>query len=131
MLSDLARRSIIVPLTVVAQDFLAARSETAAEAAASFICPWNGTIRGIQASIAVLTGGTKTWIVSLANAVPTTLVTLAAVTDTVLQQRTKGLAISVSEGQVLTVNHVFGNTDCIAEGALVIVEFQCVADLGS
>ena len=131
MLTDLDRKSIVVPLTVVAQDFLAARSETAAEAAASFICPWNGVIRGMQATLAVLTGTTKTYIVTLANATPTTLITLTTLTDVVLQSRTKGLAIQVSEGQVLTVNHAFGHTDCVAEGVLIIVEFQIVADAPS
>jgi len=127
--SDLDRKGLIVPFTVVAQDFLAARSETVAEAAVSFICPWAGVIKGMQASLTVLTGTTKTWTVSLANAVPTTLLTLTDLTDVVLRSRTTDLSIKVGAGQVLTVNHAFGNTDCVAEGCLVVVEFQIQADL--
>src|SRR5258708_6459829 len=103
-LFELDRKLLVVPITVFAQDVLAARSEAAAEAAASFIVPSNGVIRGLQASLTLLSGTTKTWVVSLANSVPTTLVTLTALTDVILQQRTKGLALKVTEGQVLTIN---------------------------
>lgn len=126
-LSDLDRQAIIVPLTAVAQDFLAARTETVAEAAASFIVPTNGTIRGFQASLTSLAGTTKTWTVSLANAAAVTLVTLTAITDVTLRSRTTGLAIPVSAGDIITVNHAFGNTDCVSEGNLVIIELQVVA----
>lgn len=129
MLFELDRKLLVVPITVSAQDFLAARSETVAEALASFVAPSAGVIRGLQASLTVLTGTTKTWTVSLANAVPTTLVTLDAITDVTLRSRTKGLAIKATEGQIFTINHAFGNTDCVLEGGLVIVEYQIVPDI--
>ena len=43
--------------------------------------------------------------------------------------RTTGLNIPVTANQVLTVSHAFGHTDVVAEGALVVVEFQILPDL--
>lgn len=129
-LSQIDRSNLIIPVTVVAQDFLAARTESSAEAATYFTCPWAGIVRGVQAALGTFpTGTTKTWTVSVTDAVPTTIVTLTALTNSVLTTRTKDLAFKVSEGQVLTINHVFGNTDCVTEGNLVIIEFQILADL--
>jgi hypothetical protein len=128
-LHALDRKLLIVPFTVCAQDFQAARAETAAETMTTFIVPWNGIIRGLMLGMGTLAGTTKTWIVTIQNAATTVLATSGTITDTVLAIRTTGLNIPVTANQVLTVSHAFGHTDCVAEGALVVVEFQILPDL--
>jgi len=120
---------LIVPFTVCAQDFLAARTETVAETLTTFIVPWNGIIRGLMLGMGTLAGTTKTWIVTIQNAAAAILATSGTITDTVLAIRTTGLNIPVTANQVLTVSHAFGHTDVVAEGALVVVEFQILPDL--
>ena len=128
-LHALDRKLLIVPFTVCAQDFLAARTETGAETLTTFIVPWNGIIRGLMLGMGTLAGTTKTWIVTIQNAAATVLATSGTITDAILAVRTTGLNIPVTANQVLTVSHAFGHTDCVAEGALVVVEFQILPDL--
>ena len=128
-LHALDRKLLIVPFTVCAQDFLAGRTETAAETMTTFIVPWNGIIRGLMLGMGTLAGTTKTWIVTIQNAAATVLATSGTITDAILAVRTTGLNIPVTANQVLTVSHAFGHTDVVAEGALVVVEFQILPDL--
>ena len=120
--SDAQVQGLVVPMTVIAQDMLAARSETTKEAFVTFVMPYTGVVVGYQGCLTAITGTTQTLALTLERG--TTVLSTLTLATANTPARNAGLSLKVFAGETLNVKAATGHTDVVCEGIVCILEVQ-------
>lgn len=123
MLAELDRQLLIIPVTLVAGDLIAADTPGVV---ARFIVPWNSILLGFQAGYET-GGGTTPSTITFDLRRSTTILATAAVAAAATPVRQSGLNVRLVAGETINVNTSnLINTDNTFANVVVVAEVQIV-----